>query len=125
MERNNVSKLMSVFKLLAFSVNKLVSNKVSKDRSFQRYLVLDILTNRDRVRVTFWEKNPLPISPFTYISLKIKFVPFLKSSPATIPCKRKTIKVGNKTAYKKEGQRKKENKGGTRGRVQAVHTPPP
>jgi len=33
-------------------------------------------------------KNPLPISPFTYYYLKIKFVPFLKSQPATIPCKR-------------------------------------
>ena len=33
-------------------------------------------------------KNPLPISLFTYYYLKIKFVPFLKSQPATIPCKR-------------------------------------
>ena len=32
-------------------------------------------------------KNPLPISLFTYYYLKIKFVPFLKSQPATIPCK--------------------------------------
>ena len=42
-------------------VNKLVSNNVNKDRSFQRYLVLDILTNPDRVtltkKVTFWGKS--------------------------------------------------------------------
>ena len=30
-----------------FKLNKLVSNNVSKDISFQRYLVLDILTNPD------------------------------------------------------------------------------
>ena len=32
-----------------FKLNKLVSNNVSKDISFQRYLVFDILTNPDRV----------------------------------------------------------------------------
>ena len=53
-------------------------------------------------------KNPLPISPFTYISLKIKFVPFLKSSPATIPCKRKMIKVATKLLIKKRAKEKRE-----------------
>ena len=61
----------------------MVSNNVSNDGSFQRYLVLDILTNPDRVTLTkkgnILGKNPLPISLFTYYSLKIKFVPFLKS----------------------------------------------
>ena len=61
----------------------MVSNNVSNDGSFQRYLVLDILTNPDRVTLTkkgnILGKNPQPISLFTYYSLKIKFVPFLKS----------------------------------------------
>ena len=55
-------------------------------------------------------KNPLPISPFTYISLKIKLVPFLKSSPATIPCKRKMIKVATKLLIKKKGKGKKRTR---------------
>ena len=54
-----------------------------KDRSFQRYLVLDTLTNPDRVTLTkkgkILGKNLLPISLFAYYPLKIKFVPFLKS----------------------------------------------
>ena len=46
---------------LAFTlVKKLESNNVCKDRSIQRYLVLDILTNPDRVTLTkkgkFWGK---------------------------------------------------------------------
>ena len=48
-----------------------------KDRSFQRYLVLDILTNPDRVTLTKKGKM-LPISLFALYPLKIKFVPFLK-----------------------------------------------
>ena len=52
-------------------------------------------------------KNPRPISLLTYYSLKIKFVPFLKSYPATIPCKGKTIKWATKPPIKKE---KKEEK---------------
>ena len=63
---------------------KLLNNKFFKDRSFQRYLLLDILTNPVRVTLTkinvnILGKNPLGISLFTYYSLKIKFAPFLKS----------------------------------------------
>ena len=70
---------------------KLINNNNFKDRSFQRYLVLDILTNPVRYTLTkkgnIVGKNPLPVSLFTYYSLKIKFSPFLKCQPATIPCK--------------------------------------
>ena len=70
---------------------KLINNNNFKDRSFQRYLVLDILTNPVRVTLTkkgnIVGKNPPPVSLFTYYSLKIKFSPFLKCQPATIPCK--------------------------------------
>ena len=70
---------------------KLINNNNFKDRSFQRYLVLDILTNAVRVTLTkkgnIVGKNPPPVSLFTYYSLKIKFSPFLKCQPATIPCK--------------------------------------
>ena len=52
-------------------------------------------------------KNPLPIL-FTYYSLKIKFVPFLKSWLATIPCKGKTIKWATKLLIKKKGEGKRE-----------------
>ena len=51
--------------------------------------------------------NPLPITLFTYYSLNIKFVPFLKSKPATIPRKRKTIKWETKPPIKKEKKEKK------------------
>ena len=51
--------------------------------------------------------NPLPITLFTYYSLNIKFVPFLKSKPATIPRKRKTIKWATKPPIKKEKKEKK------------------
>ena len=50
--------------------NKSVSNTVSKDRSFRRYIGLGILTNPDGVTLTkkgnILGKNPLPISLFTY-----------------------------------------------------------
>ena len=52
-------------------------------------------------------KNPLPISLFTCYSLKVKLVPFLKSQPATIPCKRKTIKWATKPPIKNEKKEKK------------------
>ena len=52
---------------------------------------MHILTNSNRVQHTKKGENPLLILPFTYYSLKIKFVPFLKSWPVTIPCKGKTI----------------------------------
>ena len=48
-------------------------------------------------------KDLPPISLFTYYSLKINFVPFLKSWPATIPCK--TIKWATKLLMKKKGFR--------------------
>ena len=70
---------------------KLINNNNFKDRSFQRHLVLDILTNPVRVTLTkkgnIVGKNPPPVSLFKYYSLKIKFSPFLKCQPATIPCK--------------------------------------
>ena len=63
--------------LLSVSVNKLVSNNVSKDRSFQWYLVLDSLTNPDivtlRKKGNVLGENTLPISLFTRYSLKINF----------------------------------------------------
>ena len=57
------------------TVYKLINNNNFKDRSFQRYLILDILTNPVRVTLTkkgniSW-KNPLPVLLFTYYSLKI------------------------------------------------------
>ena len=58
---------------LLVGVNKSVSNNVSIDRSFQRYLVLDILTNPDRVILTKKEhfgENPLPISLFTILLIE-------------------------------------------------------
>ena len=60
-------------------VNNLVSNNVSlsSDTSFW-----DILTNPDSYthkKGKILGKIPLPISLFTYYSLKINFVPFLKS----------------------------------------------
>ena len=51
-------------------------------------------------------KNPMPISMFTFYSLKTKFVPFLKRGPATIPCK-KDDKVGQKLLIKEKGKEKK------------------
>ena len=45
---------------------------------------------------------------FTYYSLKIKFVPFLKSWLATIPCKGKRIKWATKLLIKKKGKGKRE-----------------
>ena len=54
---------------------KLINNNNFKDRSFQPYLILDILTNPVRVTLTkkgnILGKNPLPVSMFTYYSLKI------------------------------------------------------
>ena len=54
-------------------------------------------------------ENPPPISLYTYYFLKIKFVPFLKGWPATIPCRRKTIKWVTKLLIKKKGKGKKES----------------
>ena len=56
-------------------------------------------------------KNSLTVSLFTYYSLKIKFVSFLKSYPATILFKRKTIKWATKSPInliKKEKKEKRE-----------------
>ena len=76
------------------------SIQLSKDRSFQGYLVLDILTNPDTVTLTtkgnILGKNPLPISLLTFDSLKSKFTPLLKIQPATISSKRKAIKWATK-----------------------------
>ena len=55
---------------------KLINNNNFKDRSFQRCLTLDILTNPVRLTLTkkgnILGKNPLPVLLFTYYSLKIK-----------------------------------------------------
>ena len=53
---------------------------------------MDILTNPDIVTLkkegNILRRNLLPILLFTYDALNIKFVPFLKSWPATIPSKK-------------------------------------
>ena len=53
----------------------LINNNNFKDRSFQRYPVLEILTNPVRVTLpkkgNILGKNLLPVSLFTYYSLKI------------------------------------------------------
>ena len=57
---------------------KLINNNNFKNRSFQRYLVLDIPTNPVRVTLTkkgtILGENPLPVSLFTYYSLKINLL---------------------------------------------------
>ena len=55
-------------------------------------------------------KNPLPISLFTYYSLKIKFVPFQKKLASHNSMEKKDDKVGKKTAYKRERQRRKRER---------------
>ena len=56
---------------------KLINNNNFKDRSFQRYLILDIRTNPVRVTLTkkgkILRKNPLPVLLFTCYSLRINF----------------------------------------------------
>ena len=52
-------------------------------------------------------KNPLPISLFTYYSSKIKLVPFQKKLASHNSMQKKDDKVGNKTVYKRERQRRK------------------
>ena len=63
-----------------------LSNEFRKDRSLQRYLILEILTNPARVtnkKLTniLPGQNPQPLwnSLFTYYSSQIRFHPFLKS----------------------------------------------
>ena len=62
---------------------KLINNNNFKDRSFQRYLILDIQTNPVRVTLTkkgkILGKNPLPVLLFTYYSLRINLPFSLKS----------------------------------------------
>ena len=92
---------------------KLINNFFKK-RSFQQYLFLDILTNSVRVTLTkrgiILGKNRLPILLFTYYSLKIKFAPFLKRRPTTVPCKRRMIKWATRLLINKKGKGKKESK---------------
>ena len=75
---------------------------------------MDILTNPNRVTVTknvkFWGKIHGPFHCLPTTSLKIIFVPFLKSWPATIPCKRKKIKWATKLLIEKKGKGKKRVK---------------
>ena len=58
---------------------KLIDINFSKDKSFQQYLVLDILTNPVRVTLKKKKKSTANQALFTYYSLKIKFASFLKS----------------------------------------------
>ena len=91
-----------------FSVKCLQANKInlSTDTSFS------ILTELHSQKSNILEKNPLLISLFTYYSLKIKFVTFLISEPATIPCKRKTIKWTTKFLINEKGKGNKESERG-------------
>ena len=90
---------------LSVSVNKLVNKNVSKGRSFQRYSVLDMLTNPDGVtftkKVTFWGKIHCR---FQIYSLKICTFP--KKFASHNSMRKKDDKVGNKT---KKGKGKKES----------------
>ena len=75
---------------------------------------MDILTNPYNVTLAhkkgnILRKKPLPMSLFTSYSLKIKFVPFLKIWPATIPCK-KDDKVGKKVLVTKKGKKKERDR---------------
>ena len=89
---------------------KLINNNNFKDRSFQRYLTLDILTNPVRLTLTkkgnISGKNPLPVLLFTYYSLKLN-CPFSKKLASHNFMQNKDDKVGYKTANKQERQRKK------------------
>ena len=91
---------------------KLINNNNFKDRSFQRYLILDILTNLVRVTLTekgnILGKNPLPVSLLTYYSLYWLICPFPKRLASHNSIQNKDDKVGNKTANKQERQRKKK-----------------
>ena len=97
----------------------MVSSNVSK--GFQRYLVLDILTNPKNVtlteEVTFWGKIHYQCRCLPATLLKIKFVPFLKSWHATIPWK-KDDKVGKKLLIKKKGKEKKRERAIEKDRVE-------
>ena len=53
----------------------------------------------------------------TYYSLKIKYVPFLRSQPATIPCIRKAIKWARKLLIKKKGKGKRRAREKDRNRL--------
>ena len=90
---------------------ELINNNFFKERSFQQYLFLDILTNPVRVTLTkkgiILVKNPLLISLSTYYSLKIQFCPFPKKLASHNSMQKKDDKVGNKTANKQERQREK------------------
>ena len=68
----NLSKKIEGLLLAGY---KLIKNNNFKDRSFQWYLILDILKNPVKITLTkkgnILGKNPLPVSLFTYYSLKI------------------------------------------------------
>ena len=96
---------------LLVGVNKSVSNNVSIDRSFQRYLVLHILTNPDRAILTkkqHFGENPLPISLFTILLIEHWICPFPKKLARQKSMKWKTIKWATKPPIKKEKKGKKE-----------------
>ena len=88
-------------------------NETKKDKLFFKQLRGSYLFLTNPVRVTLTKnrnilgKNPLPVSLFTYYSLKIKFAPFLKSWPATIPCKTRTIEWATKLLINKKGKGRK------------------
>ena len=90
---------------------KLINNNNFKDRSFQRYLILDILTNPVRVTLNkkgnILGKNPLPVSLFTYYSLSCPFPKKLASHNLVLS---KDIKWATKLLINKKGEVKKESK---------------
>ena len=103
---------------------KLVSSNVSKDRSFQQYLArfgnsADRVTHKKPSNIL--GKNSLLISLFSYYYLQIKFVSFLRVWPATIPCKRKTIKWATTLDIKKKGKGKKERSSARKKKAASLH----
>ena len=64
-------------KLMNWYATTLAKIDLSSDTSFWIFWL--ILTELHSQKGNILRKNPLPISLFTYYSLKIKFVPFLKS----------------------------------------------
>ena len=87
--------------------HKLINNNNLKDRSFQQYLVLDILTNT--VIVTLTKKgNILGKIHCQFFCLHTTlFCPFPKKLASHNSMKNKDDKVGNRTANKQERQRTK------------------
>ena len=91
---------------------KLINNNNFKDRSFQWYLILDILTNPVRVTLTkkgninFWGEINCQFRCL-HTTLWRLICPFPKTLASQNSMQNKDDKVGNKTDNKQERQRKK------------------